>query len=558
MQTSHEISSVVADDEHMKSSEVVNSAKESANEVKNSEKNKSRSDLSLNIPTRRVHFVTPGISPSGRTSPWEFFRSLSFKLRSPVSARTYSEQKKPQIREVKPSVTRSLSVPLRNIVIVRSVTFAARKDNDQIDSVDDQTSRVQVEDDEEIDEEEAVCRICLVAFDEGNQFKMECSCKGALKLVHEECAVKWFTVKGNKNCDVCGREVSNLPVTLFRMRSYVQRQNITAHNQQGLDSRTISAWQDIVRLVLISTICYFFLIEQLLVDELKTQAVVIAAPFSFTFGILSSTFAVILDSKFGSWTTLMNKFRFSGIYSNKQSFNPGFYNWNRVIMRYCDGASFTGDVEKVDPATNLHYRGVRIFNVIMEELLAKGLNKASNALLTGCSSGGLAAILYCDKFRAKLPATSRVKCVPDAGYFVHVKDISGKYYFQKFFAKIVKLHNSCFYPQFILPEIKTPVFVINSAYDLYQVQNILAPDEADKFGSWYACKLNVSNCSPTQLKRLYDFRSDFVKTLKSGMGRSRFNSRCSSILVILIAKQDRRATGLEILLISWIKRLLPK
>lgn len=29
-----------------------------------------------------------------------------------------------------------------------------------------------------------------------------------------------------------------------------------------------------------------------------------------------------------------------------------FYNWNRVFVRYCDGSSFTGDVEKVDPVSN--------------------------------------------------------------------------------------------------------------------------------------------------------------------------------------------------------------
>ncbi|KVH95135.1 hypothetical protein Ccrd_002800 [Cynara cardunculus var. scolymus] len=223
-------------------------------------------------------------------------------------------------------------------------------------------------------------------------------------------------------------------------------------------------------------------------------------------------------------STRMTKFNFTGVFSSKKEFNPGFYNWNRVIMRYCDGASFTGDVEKVDPATNLHYRGARIFNVILEELLAKGLYKASSALLTGCSSGGLASILHCDKFRARLPSTSQVKCVPDAGYFVH-----------------------CFYPQFILPEIKTPVYIIifmcvflvflcdstcksadcKRIDTALKVQNILAPKKADRHGSSSACKLNISNCSPTQLKRL----QDFIKTLWSGLGKSSFNSTSRGMFI---------------------------
>lgn len=41
-------------------------------------------------------------------------------------------------------------------------------------------------------------------------------------------------------------------------------------------------------------------------------------------------------------------------------FSLDFYNWNRVMVIYCDGSSFTGDVELVDP---VHHLLTRLFRI---------------------------------------------------------------------------------------------------------------------------------------------------------------------------------------------------
>ncbi|KAL6557597.1 hypothetical protein OROMI_017947 [Orobanche minor] len=59
-----------------------------------------------------------------------------------------------------------------------------------------------------------------------------------------------------------------------------------------------------------------------------------------------------------------NRLYFSGILDQNKTFNPNFYNWNRVYLVYCDGSSFLGDAEDVDPKT-LHCYDIT--NIIMEE-----------------------------------------------------------------------------------------------------------------------------------------------------------------------------------------------
>nr|GMD92233.1 pectin acetylesterase 8 [Ipomoea batatas] len=63
------------------------------------------------------------------------------------------------------------------------------------------------------------------------------------------------------------------------------------------------------------------------------------------------------------------------------AYNTYFYKWNRVVIRYYDEGSFTGDVEKPDPV-----------------VFASG------------STGGLGVLVHCDHFTSQFPKGVRVKC----------------------------------------------------------------------------------------------------------------------------------------------------
>jgi len=240
-------------------------------------------------------------------------------------------------------------------------------------------------------------------------------------------------------------------------------------------------------------------------------------------------------TEYGS-SKFMKPIAFDGVLSDQQPQNPDFYNWNKVFVRYCDGASFSGDAEgEAENGTKLYFRGLRIWEAVVDELMEKGMDTAKQALLAGCSAGGLSTLLHCDNFRGRFPQEVSVKCLPDAGFFLDAKDLSGERFFRSVFDGVVQLQNvsevlpkdclakkeptECFFPAELIKSISTPTFIVNSGYDSWQISNIDAPVGSYPGDTWSSCRDNIGNCNSKQLDVLHGYRNKLIHELKAAEGK---------------------------------------
>ncbi|TVU37071.1 hypothetical protein EJB05_19038 [Eragrostis curvula] len=243
------------------------------------------------------------------------------------------------------------------------------------------------------------------------------------------------------------------------------------------------------------------------------------------------------QTNLGSSAHMDSRAEFVGILSDDPAQNPDFYNWNKVKVKYCDGASFSGNVENevkiliYDPiqnGTSFFFRGQRIWEAVMDELLSKGLSRAKQAFLTGCSAGGLSTYIHCDDFRALLPKTPTVKCLADGGFFLDVEDISGRRYMRGFYNGVAQLQDvrkkfphcssdmepgQCFFPREVAKGITTPMFILNPAYDVWQVEHVLSPEGSDPQNLWGDCRMDITKCSSKQLEILQGFRKELLDAI---------------------------------------------
>ncbi|GJP44942.1 hypothetical protein CLOM_g4340 [Closterium sp. NIES-68] len=221
-----------------------------------------------------------------------------------------------------------------------------------------------------------------------------------------------------------------------------------------------------------------------------------------------------------------------GMLSPDPSINPDFHNWNAVFLPYCDGGSFSGDLEEPIHFNGvpLYLRGRRVADVLLKHLMDRlGLHTANRVLVAGTSAGAVAALLHCDRIRSTLEAVSpsiSVRCLADSSMFLDVPDSHNKRQIPDFFRHVYSMHNltaslpraclkerspekhyECFMPEHLLDFIATPLFLINSNYDKVALRAIESPEVLDMGGTKHTdCLDHPEKCSKTKFKHLDAYR----------------------------------------------------
>ena len=180
---------------------------------------------------------------------------------------------------------------------------------------------------------------------------------------------------------------------------------------------------------------------------------------------------------------------FHGILSNDHKVNPNFYNWNNIVLTYCDGGLFSGNRDKplVGKGKKYYFQGRRVLRSQLEDIKKKmNLTAGKNIILSGTSAGGLSLILQANYIRRFLPEKAKIRGLVDAGYFLDQDSIFNTSISNVQFKAMYSLHRptlsrscvekqtvgkkfKCLFPQETIKYVKIPLFLVNSLYDHWQL-----------------------------------------------------------------------------------------
>jgi len=265
----------------------------------------------------------------------------------------------------------------------------------------------------------------------------------------------------------------------------------------------------------------------------------------------------------------------SGIFGGDPDLNPDFAGANHVYLKYCDGNSFSGNRSNVvnNTGTPLYFRGARIVDGLLDTLADNatfGLVDATDVLLSGCSAGGLATILHADHVGARLatlaPNLRRYKAAPCSGFFLDHANAEGISVFREQMQSIFELSNAsagldesclaahssaeawrCNMAPYAYAHVESPIMILNSALDAFQLICILAAERAEEGSegegncsaspsfppgcACYECDIEQL-CDAAAFDRFRDYETDFMQAISevdtySKSGNSAFIHSCN-------------------------------
>ena len=222
----------------------------------------------------------------------------------------------------------------------------------------------------------------------------------------------------------------------------------------------------------------------------------------------------------------------------------------------CDGSSFgSGRVGSVPVWTRdgkerqMWFRGRNNFDAIIGWLQTEhGMADATEVILSGGSAGGLAVFYNLDHLATLLSPGVRLTGFPDAGFFLDAPRLSGDHKFAKAFKVTDALWNvtgsggtnarclaamaagegsrwttsaskqdwRCLMAPYIAPHVETPIYVMNSGFDVWQLREILGAE---------CIPTPATRCTVAQNRSLREYYHQMVGnitgTVLAGAGASR-------------------------------------
>ena len=167
---------------------------------------------------------------------------------------------------------------------------------------------------------------------------------------------------------------------------------------------------------------------------------------------------------------------------------------NFAYVRYCSSDSWTGDVPAAAVPFGFNFLGSRIVEAVFATLMEEhGLGGApgTQVLYTGCSAGSRGVLFNADAVGAQLAANSNVttfKAFVDSGFYIDIEPyVASKPSLMTQMAEAVAMTHAggragaacasaypaeiwkCFFGQYVLPYVKTPVMTQSFLYDLFQL-----------------------------------------------------------------------------------------